>query len=69
MTSLPVSYLGVMSFDIVIIHPKPTPILIIPSFHGVTKLAPKAKKITILVKYAMDAFILMQHVTTITCYC
>jgi hypothetical protein len=62
MTSLTVSYYGVMSFDIIIIHPKLSPILIIPSFHGVTTLAPKAKKISILVRYAMDAFTHMHHV-------
>jgi hypothetical protein len=62
MTSLTVSYYGVMSFDIVIMHPKLSPILIIPSFHGVTTLAPKAQKISILVRYAMDDFTLMHHV-------
>ena len=42
--------------------PKPSPVLIIPSFHGVTTLTPKAKKISILVRYEMDAFTLMHHV-------
>lgn len=51
-----------MSFDIVITHRKPSAILIIPSFHGMTQLAPNAKKISILVRYAMDAFTLMHHV-------
>jgi len=51
-----------MSFYIVVIHPKPLSILIIPSFHGVTTLAPKAKKISMVVRYAMDAFTLMHHV-------
>jgi hypothetical protein len=51
-----------MPFDIVIIRPKPLPILIILSFHGVTTLAPKAKKISLMARYAMNAFTLMNHV-------
>jgi hypothetical protein len=51
-----------MSFDIVIIHPKPSPILIIPSCHGVTTLALKSKKISVLVRSAIDVFTLMHHV-------